>query len=379
MAANDNRSGSPKWVWIALIWLGFALIDATQIVVVMHAEGMQHAWLKLFATTMLSWMPWALTTTLVLRYGGRFPAGRLKPLLTGLAHVAACLAAGLVFSAWTAWLEVLLNPYADSAPAPFMQLWFARFYGGISGFLVLYAAILTVSYVLDARERLAFHQTEAARLNEQLMKAQLHVLRRQIEPHFLFNTLNSVSGLVREGRNDSAVTMIAGLSDLLRRVLEDSTRHQVPLQEEMEFAQKYLDIQKVRFAERLQVRIDVPKELNAAQVPSLLLQPMVENAIKHGIAKRARGGTIWIAASQSGGMLTLCVTNDGPSLPADWEKSGAGIGMANVRTRLKSLYGDAFKLGMRDASAGGVEVSISLPLVGVPMTNARTVSQSREG
>jgi two-component system LytT family sensor kinase len=366
MAENDNRSGSPQWVWIGAIWFGFALIDATQIVAVMHAEGMHHAWLKLFATTLLSWLPWALTTMLVLRYGGRFPAGRWRSLLTGLAHIAACFAAGLTFAAWTACLEVLLNPYAYASPTPFRQLWFERFYGGISGFLVLYAAILTVSYVLEARERLAFHRTETARLNEQLVKAQLHVLRRQIEPHFLFNTLNSVSGLVREGRNDSAVSMIAGLSDLLRRVLEDFTRNQVPLQEEMEFAQKYLDIQKVRFAERLQVRIDVPSELNAAQVPSLLLQPMVENAIKHGIAKRARGGTIRIAASQCDGMLTLCVVNDGPGLPPNWETAGSGIGMANVRTRLMSLYGDSFELGMRNGNTGGVEVSVSLPLVVVP-------------
>jgi len=182
----------------------------------------------------------------------------------------------------------------------------------------------------------------------------------------LFNTLNAVSGLVREGRNDDAVSMIAGLSDFLRRVLDDSTRQQVPLGEEMEFAQKYLDIQKVRFAERLQLSVDVPRELYPAQVPSLILQPMVENAIKHGIAKRAQGGSIRIAASRCNGMLVLSVCNDGPSLPADWEMTRSGIGISNVRTRLQSLYGDAFELSLRNQEAGGVAVSVSLPFVAFP-------------
>ncbi len=200
--------------------------------------------------------------------------------MTWLAHVAACASIGLIFAAWTTWLEVLLNPYAiSSAPSPFAHLWFDKFYNGILSSLILYAVILAVSYVLDSRVRLAYQQTETARLNEQLSKTQLNALRQQIEPHFLFNTLNAVSGLVREGRNDAAVSMIAALSDFLRRVLDDSTRQQVPLGEEMEFAQKYLDIQKVRFAERLQLSVDVPKELYPAQVPSLILQPMVENAV----------------------------------------------------------------------------------------------------
>ena len=359
---DTNYIPSHSRLWIASIWFGFGLFDAMQTVFVMRAEGMHHAWVSLFVTTVLSWLPWALATPLVLRLGRRFPPVKLRPFLTWLAHVAACAAIGLIFTAWTTWLEVLLNPYASpSLPAPFAHLWFDKFYNGILTFLVLYAAILTVSSVLDSRERLAFQQTETARLNEQLAKAQLNALRRQIEPHFLFNTLNAVAGLVREGRNDAAVSMIAGLSDFLRRILEDPTRQQVPLGEEIEFAQKYLDIQKVRFAERLQLSVDVPRELYRAQVPSLILQPMVENAVKHGIAKRARGGAIRIAASRGNGMLTLRVCNNGPSLPADWEMTRSGIGMSNVRTRLQSLYGDTFELGMRNQDAGGVEVSVSLP------------------
>jgi two-component system, LytTR family, sensor kinase len=371
MTTNNYMQTRPyRWRWIASIWFGFALFGALQTVFVMRSEGMHHAWLTLFVTTLLSWLPWALMTPLILHLGRRFPP--LKPwrFQSWFAHIAAWLAVGVIFSTWVSLLEVLFNPYAVSSPATFAQLWPGKFYNGFLSSMVLYAAILTVSYVLDSRERLAFQQTETARLNEQLTKAQLDALRRQIEPHFLFNTLNTVSGLVREGRNDSAVSMIAGLSDFLRRMLEDSNRQQVPLQEEMEFALKYLDIQKVRFADRLQLSVDVPGELYPAKVPSLILQPMVENAIKHGIAKRVQGGAIRITASRCDGVLTLSVCNDGPSLPPDWEPARSGIGISNVRTRLQSLYGNDCELSMRNRSAGGVEVSVSLPFVVVAPSEA---------
>jgi LytS/YehU family sensor histidine kinase len=283
-----------------------------------------------------------------------------------LAHLAACAAIGLTFSAWTAGLDILLNPYADvSQSKPFAHIWLSNFFSGILVFLVLYAAVLVVNYALDSRARLAYQQTETARLNEQLSKAQLDALRRQIEPHFLFNTLNAVTGLVREGRNETAVSMIAELSDFMRRVLSDSNRQEVPLGEEMEFTQRYLEIQKVRFAERLQLSVDVPDELRLAQVPTLILQPIVENAVKHGIAKRAQGGQIHIAAFRSNGALTVRVYNDGPRLSASWETLQPGIGIANMRTRLRSLYGDAFALHLENretgGESGGVEVSISVP------------------
>jgi two-component system, LytTR family, sensor kinase len=366
MDATPVRSQPHRWIWIASIWFGFGLVDAMQTVLVMRAEGMHHAWIKLFVTTLFSWLPWAFATAFVMRLGRRFPPVKLRPLTTWLAHLAACASIGLIFAAWIAWLDLLFNPYGyDMIWRPFAPLWFDKFYNGILSYLVLYTAILAVSYVLDSRARLAYQQTETARLNEQLSKAQLDALRRQIEPHFLFNTLNAVAGLVREGRNDAAVSMIARLSDFLRRVLEDSTRQQVPLSEEMEFAQKYLDIQKVRFVERLQLSVDIPKELLLAQVPTLILQPIVENAIKHGIAKRAQGGAIRIVALRSNGMLTLRVYNDGPSLPVSWEKARSGIGISNMRTRLQSLYGDAFELSMRNHEPGGVEVSVSVPFVSV--------------
>ena len=343
------------------------MLDAMQTVFVMRSEGMHHAWVKLFAVTLFSWLPWALATPLVLHLGLRFPPVRWRPLQTWLAHLATCASIELVFSAWASWLEVLFNPYAyPTGPGSFTKLCFDKYGNGVLSALILYSAILAAGYVLNSRERLAFQQTETARLSEQLSQAQLDALRRQIEPHFLFNTLNSVAGLVRERKNDAAVSMIAGLSDFLRRVLEGSTRQEVPLGEEMEFTNRYLEIQKVRFAERLQLSVDVPKELCSARVPSFILQPMVENAIKHGIAKRKQGGLIRITASHCNGRLTLNVCNDGPSLPLGWEMARSGIGISNVRTRLQGLYGDAFELNMRNQDVGGVEVTVSLPFVTMP-------------
>ena len=346
------------WFWIGFFWLAFGLVDAMQTVLIMHGEGMHHAWLKLFVVTTVAWLPWALATPFVMDLGRRFPPTRFRPITGWLIHIAACAAIALAYSGWITTLHRLFNPYADSGPpAPFFHLWMERFNNFILAAIVLYAAILAITYALDSRARLAYQQTETARLNEQLTKAQLDALRRQIEPHFLFNTLNSVSALVRENKNDAAVTMIAELSDFLRRVLADSAKHQVPLSEEMDFAQKYLDIQKVRFVDRLQLSVDVPENLLRAQVPTLILQPIVENAIKHGIAKRAQGGQIRIAASRSNGFLTLSVYNDGPSL----SEATPGIGISNMRTRLESLYGRAFCLDMKNQQPGGVEVSVSVP------------------
>ena len=362
MPFQTPHSKSASWFRIGSIWLGVGLFDATQNVFVMRSEGMHHNWVRLFVTLLICWIPWAMATPLVLYLERRYPPVRWRPFSTWFVHASGAVGICLAFAAWTSLLEELLNPYATSpTPPPFRQLFFDRFYNGLLASVVLYAAILLVSHLLESRERLAQQQTETAQLNKQLSKAQLNALRRQIEPHFLFNALNAIAGLVRERRNDAAVDMIAGLSEFLRRVLEDSNRQEVTLQEEMEFLQRYLDIQKVRFADRLRFDMDVPKELFPAQVPSLILQPMVENAVKHGIAKRVQGGVIRVAAVRSNGRLTLSVYNDGPSLAVNWDQNQTGIGISNARTRLRGLYGDAFELSMRNQEPDGVEVKVTVP------------------
>jgi hypothetical protein len=360
LPGNDLR----RWLWIAAIWFAVGLFEATQTVFTMRAAGMHHAWTRLFFMLLLGWLPLMLFTPNVLRLGRGHPPAQWRRSSFWLVHVPACLGLCLLAAAWSAGLERWLNPWTpDLSPPPFLNLWLMKFENSLLAYLILYSSILAIGHSLDSQERLARKETEAAQLNEQLSEARLRALRHQIEPHFLFNTLNAVAGLVRERRNDDAVSMIAGLSDFLRGVMQDSGKHEVALGEEIKFLQKYLDIQKVRFAERLQVSLDVPEELFAARVPSLLLQPIVENAVKHGIAQRAQGGAIRIAAHRRNGTLHISVYNDGPGMTMDCLVPAGGIGISNLRRRLQSMYGDNFQFELRNQEARGVEALIAVPYV----------------
>jgi two-component system LytT family sensor kinase len=360
MDGKIASTSASRWLWIAAIWFGVGLFDATQTVFTMRAEGMHHAWMRLFITLLFAWVPLAVATPVILNLAHNFSPLRPRAFSAWLIHVSACCTLCLVASAWIAGFETVLNPWGDASASYGSRLWF-RFFSGLSSYLILYVAIVGIGYAIESRDRLARQQTETARLSEQLARAQLDSLRRQIEPHFLFNSLNAITGLVREGRTEMAVSTISKLSDFLRRVLENSSRQEVRLSEEIEYLQKYLEVQKIRFAERLEIKMQVPGDLLRSQVPSLILQPMVENAIKHGIAKRAHGGEIRVAAERVNGMLKLTVYNDGPSLIADRTAQRAGIGISNTRLRLQSLYGDGFELSLNNHGPNGVQAAVSVP------------------
>lgn len=352
---------SRRWLWIALPWGGVGLFDATQTVLVMHSQGMHHAWLQLFITILFSWLPWALATPAIMYLGRRFPASRLRTPSVWLVHLGAVAALDVIYATWRAFMEFVMNPWANPAgPGPFTSILSVTFLNGLLATFLLYASVLAIASMLDSHKALMRREAEAARLSEQLSKAQLDAVRHQIEPHFLFNSLNSVSALVRDKRNDEAVEMIAALSDLLRQVLQESRKQRVSLADELALLDKYLAIQKVRFSDRLQVEAAVPDDLLSVQVPNLVLQPLVENAIKHGIAARAQGGLIRIAAFRLNGHVTLRVYNDGPGLSPDW-RGGAGVGLANLEARLRGLYGERFCFSLEPVGSGGVQASISVP------------------
>jgi two-component system LytT family sensor kinase len=361
---TETKTGmrSTRWLWIAAIWCAGGLFDASQTVLIMHAEGRHHPWLSLFGTELASWLPWALATPLVVGLARRYPVIRGISVRTLAVHFAAFVAVSAVAETWSAWLQVLFNPWGNRRWPTFVDTWSTTLLYQVLTFIIAYALILTVTHLVDARESIARQIAETARLNEELSRAQLAALRRQMEPHFMFNTLHAIAGLVRDHRNDAAVSMVVGLSEFLRRATQDSHRSQVTLAEEVEYLQRYLEIQKVRFGERLQVSVDIPAELLRAQVPNLLLQPLVENAIKHGIAKRVAGGTIRVAGARHEGSLCLTVYNDGPSVPTDWQSTHTGVGLGNLRTRLQILHGNESGLQLRHAAPGGVEVVVTLPL-----------------
>jgi hypothetical protein len=228
--------------------------------------------------------------------------------------------------------------------------------------LAIYLIVLSGAHALGYYRRAKQRDVQAVELTANLSRAKLDALRLQLQPHFLFNTLNAIAGLIRERRNDDAIVMIAGLSDLLRRVVDESGRQQVPLGEEVEFLELYLEIQRARFADRLRVTIDVPAELRAAQVPSLILQPLVENAIQHGIGQCVEGGEVRVAATRANGALTIRIGNDGPPLAREWRP---GVGVSNSRARLANLYGDVSGLTVQNC-AGGVEAVVTMPYTTSP-------------
>lgn len=340
----------PFWVWNVAAWIALGVFGGTQALIVMRSQGQHHAWAPVFASQILAWTPWALATPLVAEF-----TRRRAPIVV---HAIALVAIDVSWAAGNAALERLLNPWGVAMYAPYLNLWLVRAEGGALQTILIYAVIVGAAYAFDTRERLATRDAEAARLNEQLTEARLHALQQQLEPHFLFNALHAVGGLVREGEKDTAVRAIAGLSDCLRRLLHQADAQIVPLRRELEFVDKYLDLQKLRFGDALRVDIDVPDNLLTCQVPSVVLQPIVDNAIKHGISRQVGGGVIRIAATRANGTLTLRVYNDGP--PLDAHAGGPGIGFANLRARLGMLYGSDGVLRI-DNEKGGVLVVLSMP------------------
>jgi len=224
---------------------------------------------------------------------------------------------------------------------------------------------------------LQLERRRAVRAEALAQSARLQALQSQLEPHFLFNTLNGISALVLEGRSEAATTMIALLSDFLRLALQTSQTPQITVAEEMTFVRHYLDIQKIRFGDRLRFQIDVAAEADAALVPTLLLQPLVENAVRHGILVRANGGAVQISVGVQAGLLHLRVEDDGPGLKRANPVS-TGLGLSNTATRLSELYGTQASFTVGRGTGGGVAADISLPLqFGARGQSARSESALR--
>ena len=217
----------------------------------------------------------------------------------------------------------------------------------------IYAIIAGASYAFQTQRR-------ALQAEKSLAVARLDALRSRLHPHFLFNALNSVLPLVFRDREAAART-ISRLEELLRRSLEADAAQLVPLSRELEFLEMYVEIQTTRFQDRLKVAFDVPPELSSARVPNLILQPLVENAIKHGVSAQPGCGRVEISARKEKGMLVLRVRDDGPGLGDAPRPGGSGLGLANTRARLEQLYGSDQRLHLENVAAGGLEVTLGLP------------------
>lgn len=227
--------------------------------------------------------------------------------------------------------------------------------------VAIYWAVLSiyqaVSYYRKYREReLATSQLEA-----RLAQSRLQVLKGQLQPHFLFNTLNAISELIYKDR-EAAERMIGDLSDLLRLSFEKLEVQEISLKQELEFLRKYLEIEQMRFHDRLRVEMEIAPDTLDASVPNMILQPLVENAIKHGIAPRSAGGKIEIEAHRSNGSLELTVSDNGIGVPSgDLEHLTEGVGISNTRRRLKHLYGERHKFQLQNAEPAGLRINLTIP------------------
>ncbi|MGK2910616.1 MAG: sensor histidine kinase [Sphingobium sp.] len=235
----------------------------------------------------------------------------------------------------------------------------AEFAIGRYFFLSAWAALyLAISYAAEVRRV----ERRAARLEKAAQQAELRSLRYQVNPHFLFNTLNSLSSLIMVNRQDEAERMIMSLSNFYRASLTGDPLEDVPLSEEVHLQKLYLDIEAVRFPDRLRTLIDIPPHVMDCCVPGLILQPLIENAIKYGVARRSLPVTIAIFAREEDDLLMVSVRNDGDVLPEDHDRGG-GIGLANVRDRLAARFGANGKLNARHLDGGGFMVELTMPII----------------
>ncbi|HEV8429242.1 MAG TPA: histidine kinase [Pyrinomonadaceae bacterium] len=352
------------WSIVISVWAMLGLIYAGPIYFEVEAEGMGHAAWRIFTWGILTWLAWAPLTPAIVWLARRFSLVGETWLRSLVVHLPAFFLISAIHSAAATIINVTIKPFDNmgESPTDFWPRFLSRMKGSFGSDLLIYGGVIGICYALDYYRKYREREFLATRLEAQLAQAQLDSLRMQLHPHFLFNTLNSIVGLVRDNKNQTAVNMLVGLSDLLRHTLDHSSEQEIELREEISFIKLYLSIQQMRFSDRLRISYDIHPATTNAMVPNLILQPLTENALRHGIGRSADSGVVGIRSALEDGHLRLTVYDDGAGLPDDWQlKSSAGIGLANTAARLQQLYDDDHQFDIRNRPAGGVEVTILLP------------------
>jgi two-component system, LytTR family, sensor kinase len=351
-----GSSGYPVWLLAFGFWTLLALSYALSSGLSALSEGHDPSWLRGLSWNAADFYLWMLLAP-VIGWMGRRSAGRNWPRFL-LLHAPAGIGVALAQT-----LLQLLIFWTLSGPGKmpvtsfggFVQMEFAYKY---QQGLVIYWVILAVLRGMDSRRRLRDERLRRTQLETQLAQAQLQALRMQLQPHFLFNTLNAISALALADPLQARL-MIARLSDFLRLTLEERHAPQVPLARELEFLTCYLGIQQVRFQDRLSTQLDVDDDTLAAAVPNLILQPLVENALRHGLQDKPGAGILRISTRRDGAHLQLRVDDDGLGLPPAGTLEGIGLG--NTRSRLRMLFGDAAGLELSAIPGGGTRAEVHLP------------------
>lgn len=322
-------------------------------------------WRILFSVWLTDSYLWALLTPLVWTVAKRLPISRRSRWRVIPIHFAfsAVFAVGeeALFALVTTALGMRLRP-------TFLATLRMVLPGDFHLNVALYWAIVGIQHAFSVYRRSQERESEAAQLElraseleRQLVQSRLGALRQQLHPHFLFNTLNAVVVLVRQGKTHDADQMLTNLSELLRRTLEEWENQEVPLRTEIEFLRLYLDIEQVRFQDRLSIEVTLEPETLGALVPCFLLQPLVENAVRHGIAKSSAAGKVTLRSRRIGSTLEFQIADDGPGLAAQGDAPGNGVGLSNTRARLQQLYGRQQCLELESPESGGTVATIRIP------------------
>lgn len=356
MTQTTLRPRVAKVAGVLGAWTGVALLLATQAYFSGAIRGDAVPWSRSLAIWLAWASVWALLTPIILWLAARFPLERPHLARALLVHAAGSVALVVIDLALFAGVAPLVGALSVGTTwvATFSRLLGTTFFLGLPVYWILVAAMQAVRLARAARER----ERRANRLEAQLAEARLLALRDQLQPHFLFNALNTVSVLMHEDV-EAADRVLMQLSGLLRRALESSAAPEVPLREEMAFLEAYLAIEQARFEDRLSCRVEVAPDLLDARVPSLILQPLVENAVRHGLGASPAPCRIEIAAERRDGRLQLSVRDDGPGLSPG---AAEGVGLSNTRSRLELLYGGAHSFHLAPAPGGGLLVTMAIPL-----------------
>jgi two-component system LytT family sensor kinase len=343
---------------VSAAWMGPAILGGLDVVVQgrLYGQGPVPRRAVLFASG--DWLLYAFLTPAVFAMSRRWPLTRPHLVQRSLLHLAVSL---LFCAAWagagTALRAVLMpNALEDGTATHFLSWLFITFPFGVAVYMAVVGIEHAIRYFAEARER----EIQVVRLSEQLSGARFAALRAQLNPHFLFNTLNTIAVLVRDDDRTGAVRIVEHLSEVLRRTLSRHLTNEVSLDEELDLVRQYLAIERARFSDRLRPRFEIDDAVRSAGVPSFALQQLVENAIRHGIAKRSDAGRVEVTARREGDMLFVSVTDDGPGIGAHATIPDAH-GIENTRERLRALYGDRASLVVERAAAGGTIATLRVP------------------
>lgn len=363
-----------KWLLLGGCWTLLALVFASQSYVYSAASGEGKAWGRIFLWTLADWYLWAALAPLILSLARRYRFERRHWGRALLVH----LPAAVLFALLHLWLQAFVQAHTGWAKIEGFSIWLGFLYlftKKIHLDLLTYAAIVGTSHAALYYRRYHEREAETHKLEAALARAQLQALQMQLQPHFLFNALNTLSELIHLDARQ-ADRMVARLGDLLRLTLERGAWQEVTLRQELEFVQKYLEIQQTRFHDRLSVEINARPETLDARVPNMILQPLVENAIKHGLAARPNAGRVEISATRQARHLCLTVHDDGQGLSDGARREG--VGLRNTRQRLAQLYNGQSRFELRNRAGGGVEAILLLPFRRAAPAGKERVSDGRQ-